>query len=74
MATSAALEKTLQQQQHQLLTEVAKLVDSGQLKSTVGQQLGAINAANLRQAHALLEQGQVIGKLVLAGFIEATPQ
>ena len=74
MFTRSLFQTPDQQQQHQLLTEVAKLVDSGQLKSTVGQQLGAINAANLRQAHALLEQGQVIGKLVLAGFTEATPQ
>lgn len=74
MFTRSLFQTPDQQQQHQLLTEVAKLVDSGQLKSTVGQQLGAINAANLRQAHALLEQGQVIGKLVLAGFTGATPQ
>ncbi|MEH8019566.1 zinc-binding alcohol dehydrogenase family protein [Rheinheimera muenzenbergensis] len=74
MFTRSLFQTPDQQQQHQLLTEVAKLVDSGQLKSTVGQQLGAINAANLRRAHALLEQGQVMGKLVLAGFTGATPQ
>lgn len=68
MFTRSLFQTPDQQQQHQLLNEVAKLVDSGQLKTTVGQQLGLINAANLRLAHHLLEQGSVIGKLVLAGF------
>ncbi|MFP3607178.1 zinc-binding alcohol dehydrogenase family protein, partial [Paraburkholderia sp. SIMBA_053] len=36
--------------------------------TTVGQHLGAINAANLRRAHRLLEEGRAIGKLVLSGF------
>lgn len=54
--------------QQQLLREVSVLVDAGLLRSTAGQHLGQINAANLRQAHSLLEQGKVIGKLVLAGF------
>jgi len=34
----------------------------------VGDNLGAIRADNLRRAHALLEGGQTIGKLVLQGF------
>ncbi len=54
--------------QHRLLNEVARLVDAGRLQGTVGDNLGAINAANLRRAHALLESGQTIGKLVLQGF------
>lgn len=54
--------------QHQLLNEVAAMVDAGQLKTTLGAMLGPVNAANLRHAHQLLEQGRVIGKLVLAGF------
>jgi NADPH:quinone reductase-like Zn-dependent oxidoreductase len=55
-------------EQHKLLTEVARLVDAGTLCTTVGQNLGAINAANLRRAHQLLEEGRAIGKLVLTGF------
>ncbi|PHV11590.1 zinc-binding alcohol dehydrogenase family protein [Chitinimonas sp. BJB300] len=55
-------------EQHKLLTEVAKLIDAGTLKTTLGQVLGTINASNLKKAHALLENGRVIGKLVLAGF------
>lgn len=54
--------------QHRLLNEVARLVDAGRLQTTVGKHLGKINAANLREAHAMLEGGQTIGKLVLEGF------
>jgi hypothetical protein len=31
-------------------------------------QLGVINAANLRQAHELVESGKSVGKIVLSGF------
>ncbi|PQV50853.1 zinc-binding alcohol dehydrogenase family protein [Paraburkholderia sp. BL21I4N1] len=55
-------------EQHKLLTEVARLVDSGALRTTVGEDLGKINAANLRRAHQRLEAGRAIGKLVLTGF------
>ncbi len=68
MFTRSLFQTPDQQQQHLLLNEVAALVDAGQLKTTVGQQLGTINASNLRRAHQLLEQGKVIGKLVLQGF------
>ncbi|MDR3397804.1 MAG: zinc-binding alcohol dehydrogenase family protein [Pandoraea sp.] len=54
--------------QHKLLTEVARLVDAGTLRTTVGEVIGPINAVNLRRAHAQLEGGRTIGKLVLAGF------
>jgi zinc-binding alcohol dehydrogenase family protein len=54
--------------QHRLLNEVARLIDAGKLQTTMGDNLGTINAANLRRAHALLEGGQTIGKLVLSGF------
>lgn len=55
-------------EQHLLLNEVAGLVDEGVLKTTVGQSLGAIDAASLARAHALLEGGRTIGKIVLSGF------
>lgn len=53
-------------EQGKLLAEVARLVDDGSLKTTLGQHLGLINAANLRTAHAMLESGKTIGKVVLA--------
>lgn len=54
--------------QHRLLDEAAELVDAGVLRSTVGERFGAINAANLTQAHRLLESGRSRGKIVLSGF------
>ncbi|MGE5640741.1 MAG: zinc-binding alcohol dehydrogenase family protein [Clostridia bacterium] len=55
-------------EQHRLLNEVAELLDAGTLKCTLKETLRPINAANLRQAHARLESGTMIGKLVLEGW------
>jgi zinc-binding alcohol dehydrogenase family protein len=55
-------------QQHALLNDVAALVDSGVLKTTLGERFGAINAANLKRAHALIESNRAKGKIVLEGF------
>ena len=54
--------------QGELLDTVSRLVDEGAIRTTLSQTLGAINAANLRRAHALIESGRAIGKIVLAGF------
>ena len=55
-------------QQHRLLERVAELIDQGILRTTLGEHFGAINAANLRRAHALVESGKARGKIVLEGF------
>ncbi|HEY0211406.1 zinc-binding alcohol dehydrogenase family protein [Acerihabitans sp.] len=55
--------------QHRILERVAGLIDQDVLKTTLGQHFGAINAANLRKAHALLESGKSRGKLVLEGWL-----
>lgn len=55
-------------EQHNLLTEVAGLVDTGKVRTTLTETLGTINAANLKKAHAMLESGATKGKIVLAGF------
>ena len=54
--------------QHEMLNQVAQYVDQGMIKTTVNHHLGVINANNLKQAHAMLESHQVIGKIVLEGF------
>lgn len=54
--------------QHQLLTRVAQLIDDGIITSTLGEHYGAITAANLQKAHAQLETGRAVGKIVLEGF------
>ncbi|MET4681558.1 zinc-binding alcohol dehydrogenase family protein [Stenotrophomonas rhizophila] len=56
------------QRQHDLLERVAALIDAGVLRTTLGEHYGRINAANLRQAHALIESHRARGKLVLEGF------
>ena len=55
-------------EQSKLLNRVSDLVDRGYVKTTVGKQLGIINAENLRKAHEILESGTSIGKIVLEGF------
>lgn len=54
--------------QHELLAHVAAMVDRGELSSTLNENYGSINAANLRRAHQLIESGMSRGKIVLAGF------
>ncbi len=54
--------------QHELLSEVARLVDDGLIRTTLVETMGKINAANLRKAHALIESGRAKGKVVLEGF------
>ena len=54
--------------QHEILARIARLVDDGLLGATATQNFGRIDAANLRRAHAAIEGGTVIGKIVLAGF------
>ncbi|MBN8969462.1 MAG: zinc-binding alcohol dehydrogenase family protein [Rhizobiales bacterium] len=54
--------------QHQLLEEVARLVDKGELRTTLDKVVGKINAETLKQAHAMIESGRSTGKLVLEGW------
>ncbi|HZV62392.1 MAG TPA: zinc-binding alcohol dehydrogenase family protein [Methylophilaceae bacterium] len=56
------------QAQHEILNEMAELVDAGLIRTTVGEHFGLINATNLKRAHALLESGKARGKIVLEGF------
>jgi zinc-binding alcohol dehydrogenase family protein len=55
-------------EQHKLLTETARLVEQGIIKTTLQQNLGQINAENLIKAHRLVESGKAIGKVVLTSF------
>lgn len=54
--------------QHHLLNRIAELIDTGTVKSTFGEHYGTINAQNLLKAHAQIESGKAIGKIVLEGF------
>jgi zinc-binding alcohol dehydrogenase family protein len=54
--------------QHRLLNEVAALVDAGVLRTTLTEDAGPLNVANLKRAHAQVESGRSYGKIVLSGF------
>ncbi|MEO8164107.1 MAG: zinc-binding alcohol dehydrogenase family protein [Betaproteobacteria bacterium] len=68
MFTRAVFETADMIAQHQLLKQIADMVDAGALRSTPSEEFGTINAANLRRAHALIESGRATGKIVLSGF------
>ncbi len=55
-------------EQQRLLNTIADLVNEGELVTTVGKLIQPINAENLRKAHAMIEQGNAIGKIVLADW------
>ncbi|MDC9616268.1 zinc-binding alcohol dehydrogenase family protein [Xenorhabdus khoisanae] len=51
---------------HQILTEIAFLVDAGVLRSTLTKELHTFDVENLKFAHALVEQGNMLGKVVIS--------
>lgn len=55
-------------EQHRLLNDVAKLIDAGDIKTTVAHNLGTITAEHVRHAHQMLENQQAHGKIVLGGW------
>ncbi len=55
-------------EQSRLLNRVSDLVDRGYIHSTIGKNLGTINADNLKAANQALESGRSIGKIVFQGF------
>jgi zinc-binding alcohol dehydrogenase family protein len=48
-----------------ILAAIATLVETGKVRSTVTTRLKGMDGATLRQAHALVETGRMIGKLVI---------
>lgn len=53
-------------EQGSILAAIATLVETGRLRSTLTTLAGPIDAATLRRAHAQIETGRTIGKVVLA--------
>ncbi|MDH5181754.1 MAG: zinc-binding alcohol dehydrogenase family protein [Gammaproteobacteria bacterium] len=68
MFTRALFQTADMIEQHRLLNEVAALVDAGLIRSTFQEHYGKINAENLKRAHAMIESGKSMGKIVLEGF------
>ena len=56
--------------QGEILDVIANLVDKGQIRSTLKEDLGAICAENLQKGCHIIASGTAIGKLVMTGFNE----
>ena len=54
--------------QQAILNEVGRLVDEGELQTTLSKHYGKINAENLTKAHQMIQTGKMLGKLVMEGF------
>lgn len=54
--------------QHEILNEIAFMIENREVKTTLNTTLNPINAKNLRRAHQMLESGETIGKIVIEGF------
>ena len=65
MFTRSMYQTTDMIEQHHLLNKLSELIDAGKIKTTVTKVITPINADNLRKAHAQLESGRTIGKVVL---------
>lgn len=51
--------------QNALLNRLAELVDQGDIKHTLTKRIDGLDASALREAHRLVEAGDMIGKVVL---------
>jgi zinc-binding alcohol dehydrogenase family protein len=60
--------------QHDVLRRLAELVDQGVVTTTLTQRIVGINADTLKKAHALVESGAMLGKVVLEDFDAARPR
>lgn len=56
------------QSQHDILNKIATLIDNSELQCTLTQLLSPINADNLREVHNLVENGHMIGKVVVTDW------
>jgi zinc-binding alcohol dehydrogenase family protein len=68
MFTRSLFETPDMARQGELLTEVARVVDEGRIRTTLTEVLSPINAVNLKAAHERIESGRSKGKIVLEGF------
>ncbi len=66
MFTRSTYETPDMEAQHEILDRTAGLFEDGTLRHTLREVRGPLNAENLREAHAHLESGRTIGKLVLS--------
>jgi NADPH:quinone reductase-like Zn-dependent oxidoreductase len=53
---------------HNILNNIAALLDEGKIISTLKETLGPINAENITQAHRQLLSNQTIGKIAMTAI------
>lgn len=68
MFTRAIFQMEDMEEQHRILKQVADWLDAGKVKTTLTEKLTPISAANMRAAHAKVESGKMVGKIVLEGW------
>lgn len=68
MFTRALFNTKDMEKQHEILHEMANLFDQGTLQATLTETLKPFNAKTMREAHAKLESGKTIGKVVVSDF------
>ena len=68
MFTRSMYQTTDMIEQQKILNNISQLIEKGVITPTLKETWSPINAANLRKAHQILEQGQSIGKIVLSSF------
>ncbi|EAS48282.1 putative alginate lyase, partial [Aurantimonas manganoxydans SI85-9A1] len=68
MFTRSMFETADMDEQGKLLNNVAELIDTGRIRTTLGEVMTPINAETLKEAHRKSEAGRAKGKIVLEGF------
>lgn len=65
MFTRSSFQTEDMQEQHHILNKVSELLDNGTLTTTLTETIEGLTAENFKKAHAQLESGRTIGKLVV---------
>ncbi|HIE77483.1 MAG TPA: zinc-binding alcohol dehydrogenase family protein [Candidatus Thioglobus sp.] len=65
MFTRAMFQTADMIKQHEILNEVSSMVDEGKVIGTATRTLSPISIENIKEAHSLIEKGDMIGKLVI---------
>ncbi|MDQ0207270.1 zinc-binding alcohol dehydrogenase family protein [Alkalicoccobacillus murimartini] len=68
MFTRAMYETPDMIQQQKLLDQVSQLIEEGHIQTTLTETLSPIEAKTIKEAHAKVESGKMIGKIVVEGF------
>ncbi|RPK12385.1 zinc-binding alcohol dehydrogenase family protein [Priestia endophytica] len=55
-------------EQHHILNKVGEELEKGNLQHTLQETISPINAENMRKAHGKVEEGKMIGKIVVEGW------